>query len=154
MRDAWVDLSDVVDGCVSGLMMSLFSPVYKFLVVLSFTQNCMVSFYILVNLGCWFFNASVHASASWTPHAFSFYASKNDQSEALSYTKRQGWSLSQFPLPVVFSLWKITLWDFYWRNIFETKCSQYNQFTLSYKLPSSGSLTIGPLTWSILENSS
>ena len=33
------------------------------------------------------FNASCHASASWTPHAFSFYAFKNDQSEALSYTK-------------------------------------------------------------------
>ena len=87
MRDARVDLSDVVDGWMGGLMMSLFSPVYKFLVVLSFTQNCMVNFYILVNLGCWFFNASVHASASWTPHAFSFYAFKNDQSEALSYTK-------------------------------------------------------------------
>ena len=116
MRDAWVDLSDVVDGWMGGLMMSLFSPVYKFLVVLSFTQNCMVNFYILVNLGCWFFNASGHASASWTPHAFSFYAFKNDQSEALSYTKRQGWSLSQFPLPVVFSLWKITLWDFCRRN--------------------------------------
>ena len=33
-----------------------------------------------------------------------------------SFVLYEWWSLSQFPLPVVFSLWKITLWDFFRRN--------------------------------------
>ena len=48
----WVMLWNV-DGWMVGVMMSLSSSVYNFLVVLSFTQNCMVILYILVNLGCW-----------------------------------------------------------------------------------------------------